>query len=70
MVHRAVSPSRFQLSLIDVDGSGEMQLTDTPGLNGFPNWSEVPRRRPSEVGTPFVRDWGVSVVPLSSELYR
>jgi Tol biopolymer transport system component len=39
-----VSPGRFQLWLVNVDGSGEVQLTDTPGLNGFPNWGEIRTR--------------------------
>jgi dipeptidyl aminopeptidase/acylaminoacyl peptidase len=25
--------------VLDVDGSGEKRLTDTPGLDGFPSWS-------------------------------
>lgn len=48
VVHRPVSPARFQLWLINVDGSGEMQLTDTLGLNGFPNWGEVRGRGPAK----------------------
>jgi TolB protein len=40
--HRAVGSSgRFQLFLINADGTGERQLTNSPGMNGFPNWGEV-----------------------------
>jgi TolB protein len=37
---------KYQLWTINSDGTGEMKLTDTPGINGFPNWGEV--RVPSE----------------------
>jgi TolB protein len=45
VLHRPVSPGRFQLWLINADGTGEKQLTDTPGLNGFPNWGELSSQR-------------------------
>ena len=32
---------KYQLWTINSDGTGEVKLTDTPGLNGFPNWGEV-----------------------------
>src|SRR4029453_1529650 len=32
----------------NVDGSGEVQLTNAPGTNGFPNWGEVRRRGPTK----------------------
>ena len=42
--HRIVSPGRFQLFTIGADGQGERQITDTPGLNGFPKWGRVVSR--------------------------
>lgn len=32
---------QFQLFMINADGTGERQLTNPPGLSGFPNWGEV-----------------------------
>ena len=43
VVHRPISRGIYQLWLINVDGSGEVQLTNAPGTNGFPNWGEVRR---------------------------
>lgn len=31
-------PGELEMFVIDADGTGETQLTDTPGLNGFPKW--------------------------------
>lgn len=46
--HRPVGgPGRFQLWLINAVGSGETQLTDPPGINAFPNWSEIPATTPT-----------------------
>ena len=42
--HRPIAKGAggFQLWLINSsDGTGEMRLTNPPGLNGFPNWGEV-----------------------------
>jgi TolB protein len=40
--HRAVGGrGQFQLFLINVDGTGEAQLTFPPGLNAFPNFAEI-----------------------------
>ncbi len=38
--------AKYQLWTINNDGTGEVKLTDTPGLNGFPDWGEV--RLPSK----------------------
>ena len=32
---------KYQLWTINSDGTGEVKLTDSPGINGFPNWGEV-----------------------------
>jgi hypothetical protein len=32
---------RFQLFVINPDGTGQVQLTNTSGINGFANWGEV-----------------------------
>ena len=46
--HRRVGgQGQFQLFLINVDGTGEKQLTLPPGLNAFPNWGEVRGRGPA-----------------------
>jgi TolB protein len=43
--HKAVGGfGRYQLFLINADGTGERQITNPPGMNGFPNWGEVRRR--------------------------
>jgi TolB protein len=40
--HKAVGgPGRFQLFLINADGTGERQLTNPPGMNGFANWGSI-----------------------------
>ena len=39
--HRIVSPGRYQLFTIGADGTGEVQVTDTAGLNGFPKWGRI-----------------------------
>ena len=40
--HRAVGGrGQFQLFLINIDGTGEVQLTFPPGLNAFPNFAEI-----------------------------
>lgn len=36
-----MSPGRYQLWVVNADGTGEVQLTDTPGLNAFPDWGQV-----------------------------
>ena len=42
MFHRRVGGrGQFQLFMINADGTGERQLTNPPGLSGFPNWGEV-----------------------------
>ena len=38
--HRPVA-GRFQLWLMNADGTGQTQLTNTPGLNLFANWGVV-----------------------------
>ena len=44
--HRRVGGrGQFQLFSVNADGTGEVQLTFPPGLNAFPNWSEVRGRR-------------------------
>jgi hypothetical protein len=47
--HRRIGGrGQFQLILINADGTGEKQLTFPPGLNAFPNWSEVVVRAPGK----------------------
>jgi len=44
--HRPVGgAARFQLFITPVTGAGERQLTFPPGLNAFPNWDSIRRRR-------------------------
>lgn len=35
----------FDICIMNADGTGEVKLTDTPGLNGFPNCGEIRTRR-------------------------
>ena len=47
--HRRVGGrGQFQLFLINADGTGEKQLTNAPGMNGFPNWGEARGRGPAK----------------------
>jgi Tol biopolymer transport system component len=39
-------PGGFELFTINADGTGETQLTDTPGLNAFARWGVT--REPCE----------------------
>ena len=41
MWHRIIAPGRYQLFVIHTDGTGETQITDTPGLNAFPKWGRT-----------------------------
>src|SRR3712207_9268507 len=36
--------SQADVHTIDVDGTGERRLTDSPGLDGFPAWSPAGKR--------------------------
>lgn len=40
MFHRPVG-GRFQLWIMNADGTGQTQVTNTAGLNLFANWGEV-----------------------------
>jgi hypothetical protein len=47
--HRRVGGrGQFQLFMINADGTGERQMTNPPGLSGFPNWGEVRGRGPAK----------------------
>src|SRR3712207_4718140 len=39
-----LASSQADVYAIDVDGSGERRLTDSPGLDGFPAWSPAGKR--------------------------
>lgn len=39
--HRLVAGQGLQLWVMNADGSGQTQLTNSPGMNLLPNWGEI-----------------------------